>query len=105
MGYDDRKKNQNDGKPQVMGHTKNYTKVVLDQTEEVFGTSDINAAALIGKCVMIKVTESQKWHITGHITNLNPGFEKSDPNYFVKLEEERKADLIRTMSEEKPLAQ
>lgn len=99
MGFDDRKK-QLEGKPQIMGHTKNYTKVVLDQTEEVFGTVDINAEALIGKCVMVKVTETQKWHITGHIIDLNPGYAKSDPSYFVKLEEARKADLLKAMADD-----
>lgn len=40
MGYDDRvKKGAVDSKekPQIMGHTKDYTKVVLEQTEDCFG--------------------------------------------------------------------
>ena len=37
MGFDDRVKKNNTGdkKPQLQGHTKTYTKVVLDQTAEV----------------------------------------------------------------------
>ena len=54
-----------------MGHTKNYTKVVLDQNQATLGI-DQPAQALIGKCVKIKVMETHKWHVTGHIIDANP---------------------------------
>jgi len=54
-----------------MGHTKGYAKVVLNQDEETLGTNQ-PATALIGKCVKIKVTETHKWHISGHIIDLAP---------------------------------
>jgi hypothetical protein len=33
MGYDDRKSSLKDEEKQMMGHTKTYTKVVLNQAE------------------------------------------------------------------------
>lgn len=72
-----------------MAHTKTYTKVVLDQNEEVLGSNQ-PAEALIGKCIKIKVTEAQKWHISGYVIDLNPAPEKVSANYFEELKEKRK---------------
>lgn len=62
MGFDDRVKKgvPSVGRPQIQGHTKNYTKVVLEQNEDVFGmpVDQINAGQLIGRAVMVKITES-----------------------------------------------
>jgi len=53
-----------------MGHTKSYTKVVINQDSE--SLSGQPAESLIGKCVKIHVTETQKWHITGYILDASP---------------------------------
>ena len=42
--------------PQLQGHTKTYTKVVLEQTEESLAGQP--AEALIGKCVKVFVTSA-----------------------------------------------
>ena len=47
VGYDDRAKSSDN--PQLLGHTKSYTKVVLDQQEDVLAGQP--ASALIGKVV------------------------------------------------------
>ena len=39
-----------------MGHTKTYTKVVLNPTAEIL--ADQPPDSLIGRCVLIKVTEA-----------------------------------------------
>lgn len=62
IGFDDRKTKIPDEQKQLMGHTKSYTKVVIDQTQECLGT-DQPAKALIGKCIKIKVTQTHKWHV------------------------------------------
>ena len=74
---------------QLVGHTKTYTKVVLEQSEEVLGT-DQPAKALVGKCVKILVTETHKWHISGKIIDANPKPIEVEDDYFEKLEMERK---------------
>lgn len=66
IGFDDRKSSAPESEKQLMGHTKSYTKVVLDQTAECLGV-DQPARALVGKCVKIKVLETHKWHIAGKI--------------------------------------
>mmetsp|Transcript_16746 Transcript_16746/g.28448 ORF Transcript_16746/g.28448 Transcript_16746/m.28448 type:complete len:250 (+) Transcript_16746:507-1256(+) len=57
IGFDDRKSSIPDSQKQIMGHTKAYTKVVLNQNPESLGT-DQPASALFGKCVKIQVTEA-----------------------------------------------
>ena len=37
IGFDDRKSSAPDSEKQLMGHTKTYTKVVLDQNKETLG--------------------------------------------------------------------
>jgi len=76
-----------------MGHTKAYTKVVLNQDVATLG-SDQPASALIGKCVKIKVTECHKWHIAGRVIDLAPAPVKVPEDYFEKLDEERKKKLM-----------
>mmetsp|Transcript_26433 Transcript_26433/g.19818 ORF Transcript_26433/g.19818 Transcript_26433/m.19818 type:complete len:118 (+) Transcript_26433:335-688(+) len=63
VGFDDRK-NGNSEK-QLMGHTKSYTKVVLDSAS--CSILEHSPEALIGRCIKIKVVEACKWHITGDI--------------------------------------
>lgn len=90
MGYDDRKSSLPDSEKQIMGHTKTYTKVVLDQSN--LGT-DQPASALIGKCVKIQVTETHKWHISGKIIDASPKPIEVPVDYFEKLDKERKEQL------------
>lgn len=63
-----------------MGHTKTYTKVVMSPTQY---KSEINdPKLLIGKCVIVKITSIQKWHITGDIINYNPKLEEVRSDHF-----------------------
>lgn len=49
------------------------------------------AAALIGKVVKIKVTETHKWHITGHIIDANPVIPHVEAtSYFAECERNRR---------------
>jgi hypothetical protein len=75
-----------------MGHTKTYTKVVLEQTPEVLGT-DQPAAALIGKAVKVKITETHKWHVSGFVTDASPKPIEVGEDYFEKLDKARKEKL------------
>ena len=95
MGFDDRvqkraRKPDADGDaqpeslPQLQGHTKSYTKVVLDQYGDALAGQP--AEALIGKCVKVLVTGAQKWHITGQIIDVSPTPERAPVDYFEKLE-------------------
>jgi tRNA A37 methylthiotransferase MiaB len=96
MGFDDRVKKALDNaekKPQLIGHTKTYCKVVLPQLKDVIG-EDQPAEALIGKCVKVKVTEAGKWHISGYIIDWAPKPEKVPADYFENLEQKRKNALI-----------
>ena len=94
MGFDDRvprrKPNlvEQQPLPQLQGHTKHYTKVVLEQTAEAL--LDQPAEALIGKCVKVLITESQKWHISGRIIDASPEPERVPADYFERLQEQRK---------------
>jgi hypothetical protein len=90
IGYDDRSlKNQENKVPQLLGHTKSYTKVVLDQNAE--SLSGQPAAALIGRVVKIKVTETHKWHISGHIIDANPNIPHVEAStYFAECERVRR---------------
>lgn len=67
-----------------MGHTKAYTKVVLNTSKEILGEQP--PEAFIGKCVKIMVTEGQKWHISGYIIDANPKLIEAEKDYFEKLE-------------------
>jgi len=89
IGFDDRKNSQHLAHPQLLGHTKSYTKVVIDQDTL---PEDQPAAALLGKVIEIRVTETHKWHITGTVTNLNPVIPhiKDNLRYFEECEEERR---------------
>ena len=85
MGFDDRaKKATSEGLPQLQGHTKTYTKVVLEQTAAAL--ADQPAEVLIGKCVKVKVTSAHKWHISGYITDPNPKPERAPVDYFDQIE-------------------
>jgi threonylcarbamoyladenosine tRNA methylthiotransferase CDKAL1 len=95
IGYDDRAlKNQPGKLPQLLGHTKSYTKVVLDQNAE--SLSGQPAAALIGRVVKVKVTETQKWHITGHIIDANPEVPHvKAEEYFAQCEAQRREKEVK----------
>ena len=80
-----------------MGHNKSYTKVVLTTDKETLGT-DQPPQALIGKCVKIKVTDTHKWHISGHVIDLAPEPVKVDTDYFTKLDEARKEALLKELA-------
>lgn len=67
-----------------MGHTKNYTKVVIKQIEE-----ERNAKDLIGKVVKVMVTSAIKWHVVGEVIDYAPKMPEVDPLYFEKLEKRR----------------
>jgi hypothetical protein len=97
MGFDDRKK-AGTANLQLVGHTKTYTKVVLPQTQDCIG--DQPAEALVGKCVKVKITESQKWHISGYITDFAPKPEKVPANYFEELEQKRREALLKSFEED-----
>lgn len=75
-----------------MGHTKQYTKVVLTQSTDILGV-DQPAQALIGKCVKIKVTGTHKWHISGYIIDAAPKPIEVSPDYFEVLDRQRKEKL------------
>lgn len=81
IGFDDRKQASAMEHPQLLGHTKGYTKVVLDQVEasEVTGQP---ASALVGKVLLIKVTETHKWHVSGHILDASPKIPHADPTTY-----------------------
>ena len=79
--------------PQLLGHTKSYTKVVLDQNAE--SLSGQPAAALVGRVVKIKVTETHKWHISGHIIDANPTIPHVEAAaYFAECERVRKEKAV-----------
>ena len=99
IGFDDRKTKGDDSQKQLMGHTKTYTKVVLNQDPKVLGTEQ-PAQALIGKCVKIKVTETHKWHISGHVIDASPAPVTVATDYFEKLDRERKERLRKQLQED-----
>ena len=82
-----------------MGHTKSYTKVVLEQTEAVLGT-DQPALALVGKCIKVKITGTHKWHVSGVVVDLNPAPVKVSPYYFFELDSKRKEMLRKQLQED-----
>jgi threonylcarbamoyladenosine tRNA methylthiotransferase CDKAL1 len=72
---------------QLMGHTKNYSKVVMKSFKE-----GVNPKDLIGKVVKVKIVDAQKWHIEGQIIDYSPEMPKVDPEYFTKIDAQRKAE-------------
>lgn len=99
IGLDDRKSNLADHEKQLMGHTKSYTKVVLAQTSESLGM-DQPAKALIGKCVKVSVTETHKWHVSGHIVDAAPKPVEVAEDYFEKLDKQRKEKLRKELQDD-----
>ena len=89
IGYDDRKNALNADKPQLLGHTKSYTKVVLNQDDATLAGQP--AAALLGKVIEVKITETHKWHISGFITNVAPKVPHPASNaaYFAERDAQR----------------
>ena len=73
-----------------MGHTKSYTKVVINQDAECLAGQP--AESLIGKCVKIQVTETHKWHVTGYIVDAAPQVPEAPADYFERLEKQRQAE-------------
>ena len=73
---------------------------MLDQTAECL--SGQPAGALIGRVVKVKVTETQKWHITGHITDASPDVPhvKAD-EYFAQCEAQRRDKEAKEAREER----
>lgn len=61
----------------LIGHTKNYSKVILPYKD-----------GLIGKSVMVKITDCQTWHVTGDIVDENPPPPQVDAHYFDEVEAE-----------------
>ena len=66
IGFDYRK-SESDVNRTLMGHTK----VVIPIDRETLGT-DQPPAALVGKCVLIKITTTHKWHVSGVVIDLQP---------------------------------
>eukprot|EP00347_Sterkiella_histriomuscorum_P012403 403368709 len=88
VSFDDRKKAMVKGElPQLMGHTKSYTKVVINQDADSLANQP--AASLIGKCVKIHVTETHKWHISGYILDASPELPEVPVDYFERLEKQK----------------
>ena len=81
--FSERETNKHNGDICV-GHLKDYTKVVVPFEER-----------LMGKSMMIKVTDCKKWHVEGELIEGTEEVEKADPNYFdelrAKLEAKKKA--------------
>ena len=93
IGFEGRKGNKAEAEMQLTGHTKTYTKVVLNQTEEDLGT-DQPAKAFVGKCVKVQVTSTHKWHIAGKIIDASPSPIEVGEDFFEKLALERKQNTI-----------
>lgn len=72
-------------KDQIMGHTKNYSKVIIREIEEGRKPEE-----LIGKLVRVKVVATQKWHIEGEIIDYAPKAIQAGEDYFTKIDAERK---------------
>ena len=56
---------------QMVGHTKEYVKVVLEEEE-----------GLLGKQALVKITETSKWHVVGKIVKYDPKPEPVPENYW-----------------------
>ena len=103
MGFDDRAPKKRAGTtastgepeplPQLQGHTKTYTKVVIEQDKMSLGGQP--AEALIGKCVKVLVHKATKWHIEGKVIDASPEPERAPRDYFERLEAARKEALLR----------
>lgn len=77
-----------------MGHTKNYTKVIIPFRED-----------LLYKEVIIKVTKALDWHIEGDIIDENPGDLEVDPTYVEKMKQDiiEEREKIKSRKEAKML--
>lgn len=64
---------------------------------------DQPAEALVGKCVKVKITSSGKWHVSGYIIDAAPEPERAPADYFERLEEKRKQDLLRQFEEQEKI--
>ena len=70
----------------LIGHTKNYSKVVIPFEE-----------GLLGKQVIMKITKCAKWHVEGEILDRNPPPVEVVEGYFEGVEQEyrrRKEELL-----------
>lgn len=70
----------------LIGHTKNYSKVILPFEE-----------GLLGKQVIMKITKCAKWHVEGEVTERNPPPVEVAEDYFEDIEKEyrrRKEELL-----------
>ena len=71
----------------------------MTQSSDILG-SEQPAQALIGKCVKIKVTATHKWHISGYIIDACPKPIEVSPDYFEKLDRERKEKLRKELQDD-----
>lgn len=55
----------------LVGHTKDYTKVVMPFDEN-----------FMGKRVLMKITQCKKWHVEGEIVDSSPALETAPVDYF-----------------------
>ena len=75
----------------MIGHTKNYTKVILPYNQE-----------LMGKTVAVRIEKILKWHVEGTIVEDKPYFIPNPKEYFEALNriyEERKSSKARKQQE------
>jgi hypothetical protein len=59
---------------------------------------------LIGKCIKVKIEQCSKWHVSGTVIDLNPAPETVSADYFEKLDEARKAQIVGDLDQQ-PLTQ
>lgn len=79
----------------LVGHTQNYSKVTLPFEE-----------GLIGKQVIVRFTETSKWHVSGVIIDRDPPAKEVDPHFFDGLKKKyeeinarKKAELLKRKKE------
>lgn len=85
ISISERENNKHNGDCMI-GHTKNYTKVVLPFKQ-----------GLIGKQVIVKITECFTWHVTAEIIDENPGPIQVDAGFLDQVEAEyarRKSEAL-----------
>lgn len=85
ISISERENNKHNGDCMI-GHTKNYTKVVLPFKQ-----------GLIGKQVMVKITECFTWHVTAEIVDENPASLQVAPGFLDQVEAEyarRKSEAL-----------
>ncbi len=64
------------GETALVGHTKFYVKVIIREVDP----------GLLGRCVKVKITEVQKWHVVGVVTDRNVSSEVVQPVSHYKRE-------------------